>query len=102
MRLKLSFSTRGWNESSWQENLTDAEDMDFNGVEVYNVIGIPELTDRGGPFHAYAMASTYREMRGRKLESTGPSPTARPSSICPFFSMRMWLVAPMVLPLFTT
>jgi len=52
---------------TWQEMLASAEEMDFDGVEVYNLHKMPALTDRGGPFHAYAVASTYREMVQKRL-----------------------------------
>ena len=65
--MKLSFSTRGWDALSWQEMLDSAEEMDFDGIEIYNVYRRPELTDRGGPFHAYAVASTWRTLREKHL-----------------------------------
>ncbi len=65
--MKLSFSTRGWQDLSWEEIIDSAREMDFDGIEVYNVFHKPELCDRGGPFHAYAVASTYREMREKGL-----------------------------------
>ena len=65
--MKLSFSTRGWRDLSWQEILDTAEEMGFQGVEIYHVSAAPELTDRGGPFHIYSVASAYRTMRERHL-----------------------------------
>ena len=35
--MKLSFSTRGWPELSFEEMLQVASDMGFSGVEVYNL-----------------------------------------------------------------
>ena len=49
--MKLSFSTRGWPELSWDEMLETATEMGFSGVEVYNLSNFSALTDRGGPFH---------------------------------------------------
>ena len=65
--MKLSFSTRGWRDLTWQELLDTAVEMGFGGVEFYHVSAAPELTDRGGPFHTYAVASTYRALRERDL-----------------------------------
>ena len=65
--MKLAFSTRGWPELSWQEILDDAVICGFNGVEIYHVSAAPELTDRGGPFHKYSIASTCRTMREKNL-----------------------------------
>ena len=65
--MRLSFSTRGWQELSWTE-LTDlAEEMDFSGIELYNVLRCPVLTDRGGPFHQYSSGATLRQLREKKL-----------------------------------
>ena len=65
--MKLSFSTRGWRDMTWPEIVGTAEEMDFSGVEMYNVSNSPELTDRGGPFHQYTAAATLRELRQKHL-----------------------------------
>ena len=66
--MKLSFSTRGWPELSWNEMLETATDMGFSGVEVYNLQKFASLTDKGGPFHHYQTAATVRQLREQKLE----------------------------------
>ena len=66
--MNLSFSTRGWGDLSWDEMLQEAVDMRFGGVEVYNLFKFPELTDRGGPFHAHKVAATIRQLRDLKLK----------------------------------
>ena len=43
--MKLSFSTRGWPELSWQEMMDTALDMHFAGIEVYN---LPKFDDLPG------------------------------------------------------
>ena len=43
--MKLSFSTRGWGNLSWEELLESALDMKFSGIEVYNIQKFPALTD---------------------------------------------------------
>ena len=65
--MKLSFSTRGWPDMGWQEMLDTASEMGFAGIELYNLFNKPELTDRGGPLHAYAVAATQRQLRDMKL-----------------------------------
>ena len=65
--MKLSFSTRGWGDLSWEEMLSAALDMKFTGIEVYNLYKYPHLTDRGGPFHKHKIAATIRQMRDSKL-----------------------------------
>ncbi|MBQ2926411.1 MAG: hypothetical protein IJE03_06255, partial [Ruminiclostridium sp.] len=65
--MKLSFSTRGWGDLSWEELLDSALDMKFTGIEIYNLFKFPELTGRGGPFHKHAIAATVRQLRDLKL-----------------------------------
>jgi len=65
--MKLSFSTRGWGDLSWEELLDSALDMKFSGIEVYNLFKFPELTGRGGPFHVHTVAATVRSLRDKKL-----------------------------------
>ena len=65
--LNLSFSTRGWGNLSWQELVNDAVEMDFQGIEVYDIYKFPHLTDRGGAFHSFQAGATYRELRERQL-----------------------------------
>ena len=66
--MNLSFSSRGWPELSWEEMLELAVDMGFNGVEVYNLHKNSAMRDRGGPFHAYQVAATVRQLREKKLQ----------------------------------
>ena len=65
--MKLSFSTRGWGDLTWEELLSAALDMKFSGIEMYNVFKFPALTDRGGPFHTHSIAATLRKLRDLKL-----------------------------------
>ena len=65
--MNLSFSTRGW-DMSWPEMLDTAQEMRFSGIELYDVFRSPELTDKGGPLHKYAVVSTVRELREKQLE----------------------------------
>ena len=66
--MKLSFSARGWAGLSWEELTELAAEMDFNGLELYNLHRTPALLERGGPLHRYAVAATSRELRRRGLE----------------------------------
>ena len=65
--MKLSFSTRGWGDLSWEQVLDEALDMKFTGIEVYNLWKFPHMTERGGPFHKHKMAATLRQLRDMKL-----------------------------------
>lgn len=51
--MNVSFSTRGWQQIPWEQQVQMAETMRFGGVELYNVHKTPELTGRGGPLHRY-------------------------------------------------
>ena len=65
--MKLSFSTRGWPDLSWEEMIELAEEMDFAGIEVYNLPKFDPLLDKSGPFHKYQAAATVRQLREKKL-----------------------------------
>ena len=65
--MKLSFSTRGWTHLSWDEWMEAAVSTKFEGIEVYNLPGQPDLTERSGPFHKYNMAATVRQLREKNL-----------------------------------
>ena len=51
--MKLSFSTKGWENRSFEEFCDTAVDMDFSGVELYNIHST-FFTEKGGAFHGYA------------------------------------------------
>ena len=65
--MKLSFSTRGWPDLSWEEMIALAKDMGFAGIEVYNLPKFDPLLDKTGPFHKYQTAATVRQLREKKL-----------------------------------
>jgi fatty-acyl-CoA synthase len=65
--MNLSFSTRGWLDAGWDELTATAQEMHFGGIEIYNVFKTPAFTGRGGPFHKYAVVSTVRELKEKKL-----------------------------------
>lgn len=60
--MNVSFSTRGWQQIPWEQQVQMAETMRFGGVELYNVHKTPELTGRGGLLHRYTAAATAREL----------------------------------------
>ncbi len=66
--MKLSFSTKGWSERSWDELVGLAEEMDFNGIEVFDVAKNEELVGKGAPFHIYNTHATARELREKGLQ----------------------------------
>ena len=65
--MNLSFSTRGWNALPWEEQVHDAVDMGFQGIEPYNIQEFPALSGRGGAFHAYSQNETQRDLKKNKL-----------------------------------
>ena len=65
--MNLSFSTRGWNSLAWEEQIRDAEEMGFQGIEPYNIQEFPSLSGRGGAFHAYMLNETIRDLKKNKL-----------------------------------
>ena len=65
--MNLSFSTRGWNDLPWNDQIRDAEEYHFQGIELYNLSRTPSLTERSGPFHQFHINETYREMREKHL-----------------------------------
>ncbi|MBQ3134876.1 MAG: AMP-binding protein, partial [Oscillospiraceae bacterium] len=65
--MKLSFSTRGWSDFSWDEVVSLATDMGFGGIEVYNLPKCDPLVDRSGPFHKYQAAATVRQLKEQNL-----------------------------------
>jgi fatty-acyl-CoA synthase len=66
--MNLSFSTRGWNNLSWEEQVHDAEEMGFLGIEPYNIQDYPSLSGKGGAFHPYMQNETMRSLRKAGLK----------------------------------
>ena len=66
--MKLSFSTRGWWELSFKELKEKAAEMGFQGLELYNVLKVKKLTEKGGPLNEYNISSTARNLRELNLE----------------------------------
>ena len=66
--MKLSFSTRGWHHLSWNELTETAEDMHFEGIELYDLFRRDDLTAKNEPFNRYNMAATARWLKMHSLE----------------------------------
>lgn len=64
--MKLSFSTRGWHENTFQEFCDIAESLKFNGIELHNVYN-KLFTDKDGAFQDYQINQTLRTLYERKL-----------------------------------
>ena len=64
--MKLSFSTKGWYNSSFEEFCEIAKDLKFKGIELHNIHN-PLFTDKDGAFHDYTAAATVRKLYEMKL-----------------------------------
>ncbi len=64
--MKLSFSTKGWHNSTFSEFCDAAIDFKFQGIELHN-INNRLFTDKDGAFHDYTAASTLRGLYEKKL-----------------------------------
>ncbi len=65
--MKLSFSTRGWHNNTFEEFCDIAVELGFGGIELHN-INNRLFTDRDGAFHDYAAAATLRRLYEKKLQ----------------------------------
>ncbi len=66
--MKLSFSTRGWQNLVWDEIVESAIESEFNGIELYDVQKVPSLIEKNGPLHKYNATATYRTLKEKGIE----------------------------------
>ncbi|KEJ92636.1 AMP-binding protein [Synergistes jonesii] len=59
--MKLSFSTFGWHDRSWEDFRTVAEDCGFAGIEVHN-IRAPKFLEKNSVFDAARANAVHREL----------------------------------------
>ena len=64
--MKLSFSTKGWHNSSFEDFCAIAKDLKFEGIELHNIHN-RLFTDKDGAFHDYTAAATVRKLYELKL-----------------------------------
>ncbi len=64
--MKLSFSTKGWHDNSFEEFCDIAENLKFSGIELHNVNN-RLYTDKNGAFQEYSAASTLRLLYNKNL-----------------------------------
>ncbi len=65
--MKLSFSTKGWHDNTFEEFCDIATDLKFQGIELHN-INNRLFTDKNGAFHDYTAASTIRRLYEKNLQ----------------------------------
>ena len=64
--MKLSFSTKGWHNRTFEDFCDIAKDLKFKGIELHNIHN--ELfTAKDGAFHDYTAAATVRKLYELKL-----------------------------------
>ena len=65
--MRLSFSTRGWADMDFENLIETAERMHFEGIEIYNLLKRPDLTEKGAAFEKYKVAQTCRKLKDARL-----------------------------------
>jgi len=64
--MKLSFSTKGWHNNTFDEFCDIAKDLKFKGIELHNIHN-SLFTDKDGAFYDYAANATVRKLFEKKL-----------------------------------
>ncbi len=64
--MKLSFSTKGWHDRSFEDFCDTAASLGYAGVEIHNLNGQMFVDADGRPYD-YAAAATLRRLREREL-----------------------------------
>ena len=64
--MKLSFSTKGWHNRTFDDFCEIAKDLRFSGIELHNVSNTL-FTDKDSAFQDYATAATLRKMYEQKI-----------------------------------
>ena len=65
--MKLSFSTKGWHQPTFDQFCEVANDLHFQGTELHNIYN-RLFTDKDGAFHDYAAAATRRRLFEKGLD----------------------------------
>ncbi len=65
--MKLSFSTKGWHNSSFDDFCDIAKDLKFSGIELHNIHN-RLFTDKDGAFHEHTAPKTVRKLYEMKLQ----------------------------------
>ncbi len=65
--MKLSFSTRGWHNNTFNEFCDIATELKFDGIELHNIYN-RLFTDKNGAFQDYAISSTLRNLYEKNLK----------------------------------
>ena len=64
--MKLSFSTKGWHNNSFEEFCEIAKELKFQGIELHNIYN-QLFADKDGAFGDHTVAATVRKLYSMKL-----------------------------------
>ena len=64
--MKLSFSTNGWQELSWADFVSTANDLGFTGIEIHNITD-ERFTGNDAPFNKQNSSATVHKLRENSL-----------------------------------
>ncbi len=64
--MKLSFSTKGWHNNTFDEFCDIANELKFKGIELHNIHN-RLFTDKDGAFHDHTAGATVRKLYEKKL-----------------------------------
>ena len=64
--MRLSFSTKGWHASDWEDFLNTAQDLGYQGIEIHNLYA-PAMQKKGAPADVKATSAVYRALYDRGL-----------------------------------
>ena len=64
--MKLSFSTKGWHDQSFDDFIEIAKTNKFDGIELHNIKG-RLFTDKNGAFQGYTVSSTLKKLYDKNL-----------------------------------
>ncbi len=65
--MNLSFSTKGWHNSTFEDFCEVAEYLHFEGIELHNIYN-RLFTAKDGAFHDYTAAATLRRLYNKNLK----------------------------------
>ncbi|MBQ4436306.1 MAG: AMP-binding protein [Clostridia bacterium] len=64
--MRLAFSTKGWHDATWEDFLTAAQDLGFEGIEIHNLYA-KAMQKKGAPADSQAAAAVYRALYDKHL-----------------------------------
>lgn len=65
--MKFAFSSKGWHKASFEDMITVAKELKYDGIELHNTHG-PLFTEKDGAFYDYKSAATARKLYEIKLK----------------------------------